>query len=421
MPHDISSGLSNDEFEGYDPDVEHAATAAKNAKKAATKERTRQRGIEQATARRQSTGGIVEPRAHSVFQTTPEEGPGGQQRLFSPQTEPEAFETKWAKRARTERVVQPRRTWADIRPTSASKGRGVSQESVRETLAAEGVTTRGAKQRLRSHLATAQERAGEEMPKGQAFYAHEQADRFEQDAKHFGVPFHVALAVNAVMSPKTALATARGYQTNREAAHLVLRHVTSGKTGVPNIAGKGLRANAVKAAEIVRQHLEHGTHPLDAVDSTGKHLLSGPKVEEYYSSYIDPSRAPTDIQHSRVLFGPKVRSELSPEENVRKDELIAKYGRNSPEVGRYIPKSPAEVLLGKQGVHEWAHHVTSEVAVERGLHPSELQTIAWHEHKTRRAGPSAVAQELQPLFASRKKPGGEKLSQSQFSGMRNLS
>jgi hypothetical protein len=267
------------------------------------------------------------------------------------------------------------------------------------------------------------------MPKGQDFYASEQADRFEADAKHFGVPFHVALAVNAVMSPKTALSTSTGFQTNREAAHMVLRHATTDQPGYPETGGRGLRANVHKATDIVRQHLEHGTHPLDATDDTGHHLLSGPKVEEYYSSYIDPSRAPTDIQHSRVLFGPKVRSEMTPEETARKDELVEQYGKNSPEVGRYIPKTPAEQLLGKTGVHSWATHVTSQVAQEVGVHPAEFQSAVWHEHKEQRGGRSGVQEAVKPLFSPRRtpgpgsqprklplrtQPGGRNISHSQF-------
>lgn len=408
----------NDLFNMDDIKSDQATDAVKGQKRDAANARLRSRNIVQNTALRTSTGPPVESRAHSVFQSTPSEGPGGQGRLFSSEHEPEAFETKWAKRARTERVVQSRRQWGDIRPTQASPGRGVSQESVKGTLGAEGVTTRGAKSRLRSHWASAQQRAGGRAPQGQAFYAHEQADRFEADAKHFGLPFHVALGVNAVLSPKTALSTSNGFQTNREAAHMVMRHVMSGKEGVPNTGGRGLKANAHKAAEIVRQHLANGTHPLDATDENGKHILSGPKVEEYYSSYLDPSRSPTDIQHSRVLFGPKVRSELSPEENAKKDELIAAHGKNSTEVGRYIPKTPAEQLLSHSGVHEWASHVTSDVAKEVGVHPAEFQSAVWHEHKTQRGGSSAVQKEVKPLFAPRGTPKSQSrqptLSDSQF-------
>jgi hypothetical protein len=257
------------------------------------------------------------------------------------------------------------------------------------------------------------------MPEGQAFYAKDQSDRFEDDAKHFGVPYHVALAVNAVMSPKTALATPSGLQTNREAAHMVMRHVMSGAPGDPNTGGRGLRANAAKAADIVRQHLASGTHPLDATDETGHHLLSGPKVEQYYRSYIDPSSSPTDIQHSRVLFGPKVRSEMTPEETAHKDALVEQYGKNSKEVGRYIPKTPAEQLLSKSGVHEWAEGVTSDVAREVGVHPAEFQSVVWHEHKTQRGGRSAVQAQMQPLFAPRgavKSQGKQRqlISDSQF-------
>jgi len=383
--------------------------AERNQRRQDNNARIRQRNNVAAASRRQGTGPVPEARAHSMFQDTPAEGPGGQQRLFSPHEEPEAFETKWARRARTERIPTPPRTWSSLRatnatPNEAGRRQGVSQESVRGVLGAEGVTTRGAKARLRSHWSSAQARAGGGMPTGQDFYAREQADRFEQDAKHYGVPFHVALAVNAVMSPKTALATPSGLQTNREAAHLVFQHVMAGKSGVPNTGGRGLKANAAKAADIVRQHLSNGTHPLDAKDETGHHLLSGPKVEQYYRSYIDPSSSPTDIQHSRVLFGPKVRSEMTPEETAHKDELVEQYGKNSPEVGRYIPKTPAEQLLAKSGVHEWAENTTSDVAREVGVHPAEFQSVVWHEHKTQRGGRSAVQQEMQPVFANRNKP-----------------
>ena len=392
---------------------------ARTQRKSDAKEAKRQRDIAAVASRRQGTGGAVESRPISVFQETPEEGPGGQGRLFSPQAEPEAFETKWAKRARTERVPTAPRKWGDIRPTPDTPGRGHSQEDIRNTLGEQGVTTRGAKARLRSHWDSAVQRAGGGEPTGQAFYAHEQADRFEEDAKMFGVPFHVALAVNAIMSPKTALATPGGLQTNREAAHMVMRHVMEGKPGTPDTGGRGLRANASKAAEVVRQHLANGTHPLDATDINGKHLLSGPKVEEYYSSYIDPSRAPTDIQHSRILFGPKVRSEMAPEEIEHKNRLVEEFGKNSKEVGRYIPKTPAEQLLAKTGVHEWASHVTSEVAAEKGVHPSEFQSVVWHEHKTQRGGRSAVQKEMQPLFQRPSKSGGSArqlklISDSQF-------
>ena len=164
--------------------------------------------------------------------------------------------------------------------------------------------------------------------------------------------------------------------------------------------------------------MANGTHPLDAVDHTGKPILSGPKVEAYYSNYIDPSRTTTDIQHSRVLFGPKVRSEMSDDELKHKKELEEQYGRGSKEVGRNIPKTPAEQLLSKSGVHEWAAHVTGEVAKEVGVHPSELQSIVWHEHKTRRGGRSRVQDEMKPLFAPRgpqPKPGKQgKLKSTQF-------
>ena len=241
------------------------------------------------------------------------------------------------------------------------------------------------------------------MPKGQDFYAHSQADLFEQDAKHFNVPYHVALAVNAVMSPKTSLATSTGLQTNREAAHTVLHHVLSGKPGAPKVK-YGLNANAVKGAEIIRQHLNKGTHPLDAIDHNGHPLLSGPKVEEYYSSYIDPSRSPTDIQHSRIMFGPKVRSVLSPEEHEKQRQIIEEYGKDSPQAGAYIPKTPAEQLLGHAGVHQWSSHVTGEVAKEFGVHPAEFQSVVWHEHKTQRGGNSSVQEAMRPLFDRREKP-----------------
>jgi hypothetical protein len=408
-------------FDDWTPE-EANQEQARTQQRATAKEAKRKRDIAAVAARRQGTGPPVEPRPNSVFQETPEEGPNGQGRLFSPKDEPEAFETKWAKRARTERVPLPARRWQDIRPTPDAPGRGHSQADVKNTLAAEGVTTRGAKARLRSHWDSAVQRAGGGMPKGQDFYAREQADRFEEDAKMHGLPFNVALAVNAIMSPKTALSTASGLQTNREAAHMVMRHVLSGKPGIPDTGGRGLRANASKAAAVVRQHLENGTHPLDAVDINGKHLLSGPKVEEYYSAFIDPSRAPTDIQHSRILFGPGVRSELSPEETAQKDALVEQYGKNSPEVGRFIPKTPAEKLLAKPGVHEWGSHVTSEVAAEKGVQPSEFQSVDWHEHKTRRGGRSAVQKEVQPLFVRRgkvKKQGRQLrlISDSQFKAL----
>jgi hypothetical protein len=119
-----------------------------------------------------------------------------------------------------------------------------------------------------------------------------------------------------------------------------------------------------------------------------------------------------------VLFGPKVRSELSPEENAKKEELIQHYGKDSSEVGKYIPKSPAEQLLAKSGVHEWASGVTTDVAKEVGVHPAEFQSGVWHEHKTRRGGNSAVQSEVKPLFAARKDPGpgsrARTLSASQF-------
>lgn len=414
----------DDLFDMADIKDDQAESAVRNTKRVANNERIRTRNNVAAASRRQGTGPVPEPREHSMFQATPEEGPGGQGRLFSPKAEPEAFETKWAKRARTERIPTPPRSWSGIRATDAtpnSEGRrqGVSQESVRKVLGAEGVTTRGAKARLRSGWSSAQDRAGGGMPKGQDFYAREQSDRFEEDSKHFGVPYHIALAVNAVMSPKTALATPSGLQTNREAAHMVLRHVMSGKEGIPDTGGRGLRANASKAADIVRQHLSSGTHPLDAQDETGHHLLSGPKVEQYYRSYIDPSSSPTDIQHSRVLFGPKVRSEMTEEETAHKDKLVEQYGKNSTEVGRYIPKTPAEQLLSKSGVHEWAEGVTSDVAREVGVHPAEFQSVVWHEHKTQRGGRSAVQSQMQPVFAPRTKPKsqgrqGQLFSDSQF-------
>jgi hypothetical protein len=340
-----------------------------------------------------------------------------------PRQEPEAFATPGQLRARNERTILPARTWTDL-PAEAA-GTRVSRASVTTRLAAEGVTTRAAKARLREHARGAIERAGKEMPRGQDFYSDEQAGRIDETAKHFGVPFHVALAVNAIMSPKTSLATATGLQTNREAAHHVLNHVISGKAGPADTKGLGLRANVRKATEVVRQYLENGTHPLDAVDAKGQHLVSGPKVEEYYSSYVDPHRAPTDIQHARILFGPGVRSEMSPEEIAHKNTLVAQYGKNSPEVGRYIPKSPAEQLISHGGVHEWAAHVTSQVAQEFNMHPAEFQSMLWHEHKTRRGGRSAVQEQMRPLFdprgAQRKKapkpPEEQKLfSLSEFRG-----
>lgn len=403
-------------FDDWSPDEVHES-AEREAKKAAAKERLRQRNNAAKASRRQSPGpplARMNSRSPSLYRDPTIQGPNGQQRLFTARQEPEAFETRGQRRARTERVPQPARKWNDIRATPESPGRGVSQQSVRETLGEQGVTTRGAKSRLRATYRSAVARAGGGMPKGQDFYEEEQANRFEDDAKFFGVPYNVSVAVNAIMSPKTSLATPRGYQTNREAAHLVMRHVISGKSGAPNTAGKGLRANAVKAAELVRQHLENGTHPLDAVDSTGKHLLSGPKVEEYYGSYMHPGHAPTDIQHSRILFGPKVRSELSKEELEKTYAVQEEYGKNSPEAGRMIPKTPAENLLGKSGVHEWASHVTAEVANEFGIHPAEFQSADWHEHKTQRGGRSAVAKEMQPLFAPRGKAKPKPPTSTQF-------
>lgn len=415
-----------DEFADFDPEQERQFNASRTAKKQkaqATRDRARQKENAEQVARRTSPGPTPEARPHSLYQPAHEEGPGGQQRLFNPSEEPEAFETKYQKRARTERVPAPRREWKNIRP--GGPGRGVSQESVQALLKEQGVTTQGARARLRSHWQGAQKRAEGGMPKGQDFYASEQSNRIEADANHFHVPFHVALAVNAVMSPKTALATPTGLQTNREAAFRVMQHVTAGLPGTPDTGGRGLRANAQKAAEIMRQHLATGTHPLDATDETGHHLLSGPKVEEYYASHIDPSRSPTDIQHSRILFGPKVRSEMSPEETAEKDRLVAEHGKNSPEVGRFIPKTPAEKLLSKSGVHEWAAHVTGEAAKEAGVHRSEFQSVAWHEHKTRRGGRSAVQEEVQPLFVSRRKVGlgstQPQLPLRKKSGGRNLS
>ena len=80
----------------------------------------------------------------------------------------------------------------------------------------------------------------------------------------------------------------------------------------------------------VRQYVEHGTHPLDAKDDWGRHLVSGPKVEAYYSNYMHPGRTTTDIQHSRVLFGPKVRSTLSPEELETKKQRFNAKARKAP-------------------------------------------------------------------------------------------
>lgn len=408
-------------FDDWSPQ-EREDEVAGIAKRKASNAKVRQRKDTAAATRRTGTGPVAEGRPNSVFRDTPAEGPGGQGRLFSPQAEPEAFETKWAKRARTERVPTPERSWQGLRSTDKSPGRGISQQGVRSTLGEQGVTTRGAKSRLRSHWDSAVGRAGGGMPKGQDFYAKEQSDRFEEDSKHFGVPYNVALAVNAVMSPKTALTTPSGLQTNREAAHMVMRHVASGKPGVPDTGGRGLRANAHKGAEIMRQHMESGTHPLDAKDETGHHHLSGPKVEQYYRSYIDPSSSPTDIQHSRILFGPGVRSEMSPTETAHKDSLVEQYGKNSPEVGRFIPKTPAEQLLSKGGVHEWAEHMTSQVASEVGVHPSEFQSVVWHEHKTQRGGRSAVQEETKPLFAPRGAPRsqGKQLQMSQFKATGSL-
>lgn len=398
---------------GNDLAGEREASKAAKQKRQDTAERNRVKRNALQTSRRTSTGRPVEQRANSVFQPPPEEGPGGQQRLFSPGDEPEAFETKASKRARTERVPAPRREWDDVRKDQSTpnpltgKRQGVSKESVEATLREAGVDPAGARRRLQQHWESANKRASGEKPVGQTFYSDDQPDRIESDAKTFNLPFHVALAANAVMSPKTALATSRGFQTNREAAFKVMQHVVAGKPGTPDTGGRGLRANADKAADIIRQHLSSGTHPLDATDETGHHLLSGPKVEEYYASHIDPSRSPTDIQHSRILFGPKVRSEMTPEESAHKEALIEEFGKDSKEVGAYIPKSPAEKLLEHPGVHEWAAHVTGLAAKKAGVQRSEFQSAVWHEHKTQRGGPSSVQTEMQPLFASRKKPSSQ--------------
>jgi hypothetical protein len=256
------------------------------------------------------------------------------------------------------------------------------------------------------------------MPRGQDFYAREQAGRFEQDAKHFNLPYHVVVAANAIMSPKTSLATPHGYQTNREAAFRVIQHAQMGKSGVPDTGGRGLRANAAKAADLVRQHLEHGTHPLDATNAAGKPLLSGPKVQAYYSNYMNPSRTTTDIQHSKIMFGDTVRSGLSDEEKAHKKTLDETYGKGSKESGAYIPKSPAEELLEKSGVHEWSAHNTEHVAAEVGTTPGELQSVVWHQKKTELGGTSRPQEEVQPLFAPRTKPKSQGRQGQLFSDRR---
>lgn len=337
----------------------------------------------------------------SMYEPAPKEGPGGQQRLF------DLPPTKWEERAATERVPQGR-TWADL----TEKQRARTTETLRTT----GVTHQGMRNRMVSVYQRAVDRAGGGAPQGQDFYASQQPEHFEHDAKRFNVPYHVIVAVNAVLSPKKRMTTATGIQENREAAYHVLRHVTSGKEGLPPQSGIGLKRNVEKAVGIVRQHLENGTHPLDAVNEEGKKLVSGPKVEAYYSNYMNPSRTTTDVWHQRIAYGPHVRSSLTDEENARRQELGRTFGRRSHQAARYIPKTPAEVLTGKVGVHEAVAHATEAAARQVGVTPSELQSVIWHQAK-HEAGEPAPREPL-GLFERPKRENRRSyqptLSRSQF-------
>src|SRR5207244_887972 len=122
--------------------------------------------------------------------------------------------------------------------------------------------------------------------------------------------------------------------------------------------GVGMHANAGKAAEVVRQYVTKGTHPLDAMDPESGHpVVSGPKVSQYYSNYMTPERVTTDVWHARAMLGHKLRSTLTEEERAKKQKL-----KGTPEGNKLVIKTPLEQSLEQAGMHELSAHVTERAA-----------------------------------------------------------
>lgn len=232
---------------------------------------------------------------------------------------------------------------------------------------------------------------------GQDFYSGgEESDRGQVAAlaRRHGVPFDVAAGVRGAVSPRIKL------PGERRSAEAVFQHVAAGKGPQDKVLGAGIQGNARSGVEILRQHLEGGIQPTDAMEhsygksgefegqprkdkKTGepimKKALSGPKVEGYVQSYTHPfhpqTRGAMDV-HAVAGMTPHLPANpgkwTDPKDN--KERMIP---QSHPDW-----KANAEDLM-KNVSHatEFFDHFSRQAAKQRGLTQPEGQAGAWFEQR----------------------------------------
>jgi hypothetical protein len=232
---------------------------------------------------------------------------------------------------------------------------------------------------------------------GQGFYAGgEGSDRKQVAdlARQHGVPFEVAAGVRAAVSPRIKLPGER-----RSAANVFEHVAVQGKSPQENISGVGIQGNARSGAFILQQHLESGTHPLEAMepsygkagegkgkprmDKSGnpimKKALSGPKVEGYMQGYTNPHHPDT-----RTAMDVHATEGMTP-------HLPGKPGKwTDPKDGKEksIPQShpdwrpnTEDLMKNVEGATEFFNHAAHTAAKIRGLDPTEGQAGAWFQQR----------------------------------------
>lgn len=187
-------------------------------------------------------------------------------------------------------------------------------------------------------------------------------------ARQQGVPFEVATAMRASVSPRTKL------PSERRAAESVFAHPLQGPGADAPIQGVGIQKQAQKALAIRKAYVRRGEHPSDVEvprrsraggvlrderktnPAYGQTLmqsaLSGPKVEAYYGAYTRPDDPRTKTAVDTHMIGG-----AAPHLSVAEQEHMM---RNVP------------------GASELIDYHTRQEAKKRGLAGPEAQSVAWH-------------------------------------------